>query len=156
MSKHPPPDRGLSQPKKQESQSHLLAMRAEYAGPLPPPEMLKKYEECLPGTADRILQRFVSEGDHRRDLERRALEAEIEDAKAERSDARRGQLFGFIVAVLGLIVSALVACLNSSPHAVWAGSVLGGTTLIGLVTVFIVGRKSKLTEKGQGAGDEKR
>lgn len=44
-----------------------------FAGPLPPPDQLAKYERALPGLADRIVAMAEAEGDHRRRLQHRAM-----------------------------------------------------------------------------------
>ncbi|MGC6485047.1 MAG: DUF2335 domain-containing protein [Candidatus Puniceispirillales bacterium] len=36
-----------------------------FSGPLPPPQILEQYEECLPGAADRIMSRAEKEQSHR-------------------------------------------------------------------------------------------
>ena len=38
-----------------EDRRDLVAMRAQYRGPLPPPEMLERYNQVLPGTGARII-----------------------------------------------------------------------------------------------------
>ena len=52
-----------------------LTAASAFAGPLPPPDLLAKYERALPGLADRIvaMAEAEAEGDHRRALQKRAL-----------------------------------------------------------------------------------
>lgn len=50
---------------------------------------------------------------------------------------KRGQCFGFVAALAALGVTA---CLGSLGHA-FAASVVGGTTVVGLATVFAIGRR---------------
>lgn len=138
--------RALSQPQPQvlEQQVRLSA----YSGPLPPPDMLRAFEDRLPGSGQLILQVFKDEGEHRRTLERMALDGDLEDRKADRAEASRGQRYGLFIAVLGLLLSGAVSIFGPSPQAVWAGSALGGVTLLGLVTVFIAGRRAKRADDG--------
>ncbi len=44
-----------------------------FAGPLPPPDLLAKYERALPGLADHIVGMAEAEGDRRRRLQQRAV-----------------------------------------------------------------------------------
>ena len=66
-----------------------------FQGPLPPPEVLKGYEEALPGTAERIVTMAEDEACHRREMQRFKLGS---DAKLE----ARGQTFGFWLAAIPL------------------------------------------------------
>ena len=57
---------------------------------LPSPDLLQRYETIYKGSAKKIIDAFLEENQHRRALEKQALEAEIEYTK-------RGQLFGLII-----------------------------------------------------------
>src|SRR5688572_14191133 len=46
----------------------LVQIRREYSkfsGPLPPPELLKEYNEVVPGCAEIIIDQFVEQSKHR-------------------------------------------------------------------------------------------
>ncbi len=43
-----------------------------YAGPLPHPEILEKFEQILPGSADRILKQAEAQTLHRIELEKKS------------------------------------------------------------------------------------
>ena len=43
----------------------VMSMSASFSGPLPPPQMLRAYDEVLPGIADRILALTEKQTDHR-------------------------------------------------------------------------------------------
>jgi uncharacterized membrane protein len=67
---------------------------AEYTSdPLPPPSMLKGYEDVLPGVADRIFTLMEQQSAHRQELERTTL-----DRNSRSRD--RGQFFAFILCAL--------------------------------------------------------
>ena len=61
--------------------------------------------------------------------------------REELKQSGRGQWFGFFLALV-LIASAVFLAVNG--HDVVAGT-LGGTTIVGLVTVFVVGKNSNRT-----------
>lgn len=50
-----------------------ITAASAFAGPLPPPDLLAKYEKALPGLADRIVTMAEAEGAHRRRLHQRAM-----------------------------------------------------------------------------------
>jgi uncharacterized membrane protein len=49
-----------------------VATATAFADPIPPPELLAKYERTLPGLADRLVLIAENESEHRRALQRRA------------------------------------------------------------------------------------
>lgn len=49
-----------------------------YSGPLPHPQMLKDYEEILPGAGETMLAQFVKQGNHRMSLEQKVTDANIQ------------------------------------------------------------------------------
>ena len=130
-----------------QQQSELVAMQAEYRGPLPHPDMLERYEQVHPGTAERIIQRFEKEAEHRQSIEREVVAAQISRDKAEVGEIRRGQVFAFIIGAVGLLVGGAVSLFSETDAGAYAGAGIGGATLVGLVTAFIVGRKAKPPEQ---------
>ncbi len=73
--------------------------------------------------------------------------------KSDISQSNRGQWLGFIVALLFWIAAFI---LSLKGHEVVAG-ILGGTTIVGLVTVFVTGKKiqkKELEQKDQEAQEE--
>jgi uncharacterized membrane protein len=105
---------------------------AKVAGGFPDPELLAKYNTALPGSAERILAAFEEESKHRRKLEADALAARV-------ADTRRGQFFGLLIGLSAVISGAVTASLGQE----WAGAFIGGGGVIGLVSVFVIGRKWK-------------
>src|SRR5437762_347916 len=95
---------------------------------LPPAEYLEAIERIVPGSGKRLLEEFAQETEHRRSLERLAQEAEI-------AFRFRGQLFGFFVCLAAFGVAGFAAY-NQEP---WIGSIVGGTTIVGLVSIFVLG-----------------
>ena len=59
--------------------------------------------------------------------------------KEELRQSRYGQYFGFTLGLLGMGIAAWLA---QTGHDTVAG-IFGTTTVIGLVTVFVIGKKSK-------------
>lgn len=48
-----------------------------FSSPLPPPEILSKYEQIQPGLINEILQLTKTQNEHRRDSETKNLDAQI-------------------------------------------------------------------------------
>ncbi len=97
--------------------------------------MLKQFEEVLPGLAERLVSRMEKQSDHRMKLEGIAVPAQL-------SESKRGQWLGFIVSVLFLGASVWLAL---EGHDTVAG-ILGGSTIVGLVTIFVVGKRQQKRE----------
>lgn len=98
-------------------------------GPLPPPELLRRCEEAVPGAGERILA--LAEQEQEKEQGRRASRARV-----ALETLRRGQLCGLAVALGALGAVAFSAYLGYPV----AAAILGATTLTGLVAVFVAGR----------------
>jgi uncharacterized membrane protein len=96
---------------------------------LPSPELLREYNTIVPGAAERILAAFEQQAEHRRTMEAKDLEARI-------ADTRRGQLYGLLIGLTAIVSGALTAIYGSA----LAGGFIGGGGVIGLVSVFVLGR----------------
>lgn len=102
---------------------------AHFSGPLPPPALLRQYDELLPGCADRILSMVESNSRHRQ-----ALEAKVVDATCK--VATRGQVLGF---ALAFTVIVLGAGLIHSGHETQGFAMIVGTAT-SLIGAFMWGR----------------
>jgi uncharacterized membrane protein len=111
-------------------------IRAEFSGPLPPPEVLERYNNVIPNGADRIMSMAEEQSKHRRSLE----------AKAMSTDSRNSLLGVIFAFVLGLstIISGTYVILKGQ---VWPGTLLGSLGLVGLVSAFIYGTKQRREER---------
>jgi len=110
-----------------------------FSGPLPSPEILEHYSRIIPDGADRIMRMAENQSTHRIKIEDKNIDAQIKESK-------RGQIFGLIIAIVVLMAAVGV---GSYGHEL-LGSILGGTTILGLVTLFLTGRheqKKLLAEK---------
>ena len=79
---------------------------------------------------------------HRKELEKKVIESDIARSKW-------GQILGFVIAILGLIVSAIVAIYSNAI----AGGVIGIGTLASLVGVFMYGSKTRSQERESKSKD---
>lgn len=109
------------------------------SSPFPPPDDLLAYTEIDPDLPSRLVAFTEEEQNHRHEMERRLLEAQIEDDRSERRERRLGQYLGFgigIAAILG-------ACYCARVDQPFPASFLGGSGVVGLVAVFVTGRRTK-------------
>lgn len=94
---------------------------ASYIGPLPPPSILRQYDEICPGCAKELVSAFREEGNHRRALESKMVEANIDGMRRQFAEARIGQIFAFILSLAFLFTGAYTAIRGHS----WVGGFLG-------------------------------
>ncbi len=115
----------------------IHAQRAEvFSGPIPPPDLLEKYNNIIPNGADRILAMAEQQQAHRQFMEKTVVESDV-----RRSD--RGLILGFIVTVLfgagGIYLVATGHDLN--------GLVVIFLPLAGLVGTFVYSQKTRKEER---------
>jgi uncharacterized membrane protein len=116
-----------------------------HSGPLPPPEILKRYDEVNPGLALRIVQVAEKEAEHRREIEFQIVNSQTEDQRAYRRSELLGQIFGLLIGI-GAIAGAVICGIKGAQI---AASFIGTTGVTGLVTAFILGRSYLLKLRQQ-------
>lgn len=112
--------------------SVLIEKHSFFSGPLPPTEMLEEYNRIIPNGAERIMTMAESQSAHRQFIEKEVI-------SSQNMQSERGQMFAFILAIL-LIAVGTTSFLLGHPT---VASIIFGTTVVGLVTVFVLGRKSQ-------------
>lgn len=120
-----------SQPQnsRQQENRQLAHVQAEFSGPVPHPSILQGYENIVPGAAERILSMAEQDAAHQRGIESRVL---AESA----AEVKRGQIFGLLIGLSAFATCIVAIFLGSEKTAM----VIGGSTVVGLVTVFVTGR----------------
>lgn len=109
---------------------------SSFSGPIPPPALLREYSDIVKDGAERIFQMTEKQSAHRMQLEDHAIREELEQS-------RRGQNFGFALGVLGLVLATILALMGQETIA----GIFGTTTIVGLVTVFVVGKSAQKEEE---------
>ena len=121
------------------AQKHQLIAEAQrFRGPIPPPEVLAKYNEAVPNAAERIISMAESQSKHRQDLELTVINSDIEKSL-------RGLIFGLVIG-LAAVVGGTICTITG--HQI-GGSIIGGGGLTGLVSVFVYGSRSRRQEREQ-------
>lgn len=115
----------------------LLAQQTQtlafWSAPIPEPDTLRRYEEVVPGAANRILA--MAEAQILAPSERadRALGAEIDSAKSDRAAATLFLLVFFVASVVFFAVGNLVA-----------GSVFMSVPVLGLIKIMWPSRQAPI------------
>ena len=140
MSKH-------NKPLANQTAKHIetsFSQEVVYSGPLPPPAAFQKYNEILPGAADRLLSMAERQSAHRQSLEKSVVDAGC-------SAQVRGQYLGFAIAMT--VVLGGFTLIWNGKDAVGLSAII--TSLVSLVGVFLYGRsqqKRELTKKADAFG----
>jgi len=128
-------------------------VRKIHQGPLPAPEDLQRYNDLLPGAAERIIKMAEAEQMHRHEQESRAMGAEVvvretfQVTERERiagvmSSDKRGQYLGAAVSVLAIVGAIYLA----KDQPIVAGALLG-LPVLGIVKALRNGTTQHPTDK---------
>jgi uncharacterized membrane protein len=111
-----------------------------FSGPLPPPSILKQYDEVAPGSAERIIKKFERQTEHR---------IKIESIIAWTGSVKEigGLVCGFTIAMTA-IIGGIYTALQGHP---FLGGSLSFAGLAALVGAFLV--TTLMRQKGSEAGD---
>lgn len=107
-----------------------------YEGPIPPPGMLEKYNQIVPGSAERIIKMAEEQSEHRRYLEKKVIASDT-----------RNSFLGIMCALiisLGVLFIAYSALKSNQPTAGVFISALGISSIVG---TFIYGTRSRRIER---------
>jgi uncharacterized membrane protein len=116
-----------------------------FFGPLPPPSLVKEYEEIKPGSFERIIKMTETNAVHRMEIDRHEMKMEKLLVPESIKIRKSGQNKAFYISIIGIFAVSFCAYLGESTVA----SILAGTTLISLVPNFILGIKKKKESQDQ-------
>lgn len=119
-----------------------IARAYSFSGPLPPPEALEKYNQVLPGAAERILMMAEQQGKHRQLIEKRVIDSNAFTQKM-------GPVLGFIVAMTAVLGGIYLVHSGQST----AGLVSILVPLATLSGIFIYGKSEQRKELQAKAED---
>ena len=135
MQKQQPPSK--VEPSAQTQAAHV-EIKTAFSGPLPPPEIMKAYNDILPGGAERILAMAENQAQHRRELEKIVV-------KGNSWHQVWGIVAAFVVTVL--VVGAGTFLIYNDKDA--SGLTMIITNLVALAGVFVYARKSQHQERDE-------
>lgn len=111
-------------------------MRHEFSGPLPAPTILAQYGEVQSDFPERILRMAEKQAEHRQQLERSVINADI----------RRAYLGVVCAFLITLAVTVAGFYLILTGHSV-AGTIFAGLGVVSLAGTFIYGTQSRKEER---------
>jgi len=121
----------------QDNKKQILVTHQEsFSGPIPHPAVMEKYNQIVPGAAERILKMAEEQSAHRMFLEKAVINSDIKKSEV-------GQKFAFIIAVGGLVVALVLGLLDKT----LAAGLIGGLDIASLAGLFIYGRQQKAKER---------
>ena len=111
---------------------HIQATVQGFSGPLPPPEALERYNQVLPGAAERILSMAESQHSHRQFLEKCVVTSNVKAQK-------RGTILGFMIAMVVVLGGMWLIHEGKS----LTGFAVTLTALVSLVGVFVYAKREE-------------
>ena len=126
-----------------------MASIQQFSGPMPPPVLLREYEDICPGSADRMLRMAEQEAEHRRKTESEIISAQQEYSNKQFAEARFGQVCALVITIAALIGGVYTAV---NGHEI-AGGIIGVGGIGGIVTTFILGRHTESEPKNNAPED---
>lgn len=114
----------------EQKQTHSVS--THHSGPIPSPETIMEYDNIIPNGAERIMLMAEKQSIHRQNMESDMI-------KSKNKQSERGQVFAFILSII--LIGAGVASFMTGHDGV-SGTIFG-VTIVGLVTVFILGKTSQ-------------
>jgi uncharacterized membrane protein len=105
-------------------------------GPLPPPEELAKYESLYPGATKLLFDNFISQTNHRMDLEKLTIQ---EDNKR----ANKAQRNSFMITIAILILAGVLFFLGKDGAAIAAVFTAIAPIIIAFITSSVSRRKER-------------
>ena len=114
-----------------------------FQGPIPAPDTLAQYDQLTPGLADRIVSMAEREAAHRHNQESKILQTDARLALKASNEILIGQCFGLVMGLATIGAGTYLALSGES----LAGGLIGSSGIIGLVSIFVLGRSSVNTDK---------
>lgn len=113
----------------------VQAIHQQISGPIPSASEMEKYSRINKDLPSRVMAMAEKEANNRHQVESKTLEANVNIAQQQFKERKIGQNFGLILGVLGLLCAGFLGYTGHDTVA----SIIGGSTVIGLVSVFITG-----------------
>jgi uncharacterized membrane protein len=120
---------------KQQQASLIHTSQTQFIGPLPPPEILTRYNEALPDGAERIVAMAESQLKHRQLLEQKVVES---NCRAQ----QWGPVYGLVTCLAA--IAGGIYLIHTGKDASGLAAIIA--PLAGIVGVFVYG---KLTQQRQ-------
>ncbi|MGH4022041.1 MAG: DUF2335 domain-containing protein [Pseudonocardiaceae bacterium] len=120
---------------------------SRFSGPLPHPNLFARYDEVLPGSAERIFRMTEKQLQHSIELENAEAAANRQLLDAEIAQASRAQWFTFVLVVIFLLLAAYALSRGQEIATIGAG-------LAALATIAYALRGKKTSSDNQSSADD--
>lgn len=135
------PDSAAIPTQPQEKTQEKAIIHQSYQGPIPPSLELERYEQVLPGAAERILAMAEREQASRHDREDLETRTNIKLAH----NGQRIQLFGMVCALI-ITAACIGAAVYFADSSSWLAGVVFTSTISVLALAFVYDRKGSQKE----------
>lgn len=122
---------------------------AYWEGPIPPPDVMRQFEDVVPGFPERIMRMTEERASHRIQIEAERVQIEKIVVIGESKRAYLGVASAFILSLLMIAIGAY-AIIWGNP---WVGVAVIGADIAALAAVFIYGTNSRRRERERKAAD---
>ena len=112
----------------------VMSQHSHFEGPIPHPDIFRKYGDVIPNAPERILKVFEDDSKHAREIQFAAL-------NAQKSDNHRVQWMAWSLIFGGFLLSAIFAFWNKD----WLAGIILGSTLVGTIAGFFQNKKENKT-----------
>ena len=112
-----------------------LEILEQYSWPIPHPSYMAQYETICPWSADRILTMAEGQWDHRKDIEKKVIDANIKESKI-------WQIFAFIMFMTLIVGWIILIILDKN----WQWFLVTWAGILTAVLAYIYGKKSQKKE----------
>lgn len=113
-----------------------IGQSLSYEGPLPHPDLFKRYEETLPGAADRILKMAESEQNQRHQTNKELL-------AMYRDERKRGQYLGCFLSAGFALMGFILGYLGHE----WLAGTIFIVSVISIAVVFVLNKEPENKDK---------
>lgn len=128
--------------------SKVIASR--FSGPIPPPNVLKDYEEVIPGSADRIISMAEMQLHHRMTMESSDRELEKTNMMKSFNYSKTGLVFGGILATVLILGCIYLVSIDKTIE----GFAVLSPIVISLITLSVKSTHKKDNDRQHSANNE--
>lgn len=123
-------------PEHRQELREMMTTSYHFSGPLPPPALLRQYDDIIPGFSHTLLENWKDQTEHRMDLESKVIDSGVLMAKW-------GLAAAFTLGMTGIIAATIMATSGAEIPA----ATVGGISLAGLTGSFIYGTRIASQER---------
>lgn len=121
--------------KKLSRQQLQMTQSISFSGPLPPPNLLKQYNDVVPNGAERLMKMAETQQAHRQDLEKTVIKGNVQSES-------RGQYMGLFISIAVIAAGTYLAAIGKQI----TGGILVGVDVVALASVFVLGKQRQQKE----------